>query len=550
MRYNPDNPAPEHEDLRDRYNPDALLAFGGALARLRYNRGWAECWGAVLHWVAETAETAKHEKNEKDERLAAWLEDPAGGGGLVQRWAGELLERARDLLAPATDWAHGDRATPPPGANPEALADGYPVEVALVLGGLTADTRKQVRERLLEPRPADASTARERWARLAVAYRWLGVDPEPGGYVERPETYEAEPPPGSPEWIPGVWWRDTDDRPRFLRALVRDLWLGRWKDEAARARKKPAALVVPVYRDLLAWTGRRPSLPPGQLQLPGLVPVAREGAAALRECLDLAADVSPVLAQRIVRALVRWGAVVHTAGPGVRVSLQPGVTGQRTAGGAVELWVEGGLDGLRAAVGSVSKKDAPRDILVILAGCTVAWATGTARGQSALISWREDKAAPGRAAILRVTLGEVLLPGLASARDLLDADRVLVPVLPPPVLPSHSSRVGPALALDWALVGAYGERRDELREHGAVALDPVVVGRNAGVREAVVRECWNLWLGPDGRWTTPAPGRVRLVDRGPEGLANELLEAGADRTARASAAGRRGAAKRWREPGR
>jgi hypothetical protein len=278
--------------------------------------------------------------------------------------------------------------------------------------------------------------------------------------------------------------------------------------------------------------------------------VARAGAAALRECLDLAADVSPVLAQRIVRALVRWGAVVHTAGPGVRVSLQPGVTGQRTAGGAVDLWVEGGLDGLRAAVGSVSKKDAPRDILDILGGCTVAWATGTARGRSALISWREDKAAPGRAAKLRVTLGEVLLPGLASARDLLDADRVLVPVLPPPVLPSHSSRVGPALALDWALVGAYGARRDELREHGAVALDPVVVGRDAGVREAVVRECWDLWLGPDGRWTTPAPGRVRLVDHGPEGLANELLEAGADRTARASAAGRRGAAKRWREPGR
>lgn len=529
MRFNPDNPHPDHADLVARYDPDVLLMDGNpALSRLRM-QGGPDAWSSVVRFLQAARGTA----DTADAELLDWLLTEPTGLRLVERWGREVHERASAVL----------RATEDP-EDPEARADGYPPAVARVLGALTPDTRALVRAELLHKAPAAADERRERWRRLAVAWRWLGVDPEPGGYAERPETYEPDPEPGSPYLIPGLWWRDTEDPPRFLRALARDLWAARWRDEADRVRRKPAALLVPVHEGVGAFLVGLRARPadPRQLVLPGLVQAP--GAVALGEALHRLAQSggAAVLAHRIVRSLVAWGAMVHAVGEGRRVLLADGVEGQRTAGGVVELWVEGGLDWLRSAVGSRSKNDAPRPVLDALAAGTVAWATDTAWGRSPLLTWREDRATAGRPAVLSLTLGELLLPGVASAAGVASRDRVLVPVLPAPDLPRGPRFVAGALALDWALTRNLADRRHELREHGSVALDPVTVGREIGVGAPLVNACMELWMDDTtGRWTSPAPGRLRLVDRGPEGEAHRLLIEGAERSeaARARVARRR-----------
>lgn len=551
MRYNPENPDPAWPGPH--YDPELLLrgGGGGVLWRLK-TQGPTDAWAVVVSYLTHKRNDAaravfKGNTEHEDERdLLDWVQ---GRPGLTQRWGQELHTRARDLLGPWQDLVaeaqREGRPWPPPpaAADGEALAAGYPVEVALVLGALTAETRAAVLDERIPERPAEAH-GRERWRRLAAAWRWLGVNPEPGGYAENPETYGPDPEPGSPYWVPGLWWGDTEDPPRFLRALARDLWAARWRDEADRVRRKPAALLVPVHEGVGAFLVGLRARPadPRQLVLPGFVQAP--GAVALGEALHRLAQSggAAVLAHRIVRSLVAWGAMVHAVGEGRRVLLADGVEGQRTAGGVVELWVEGGLDWLRSAVGSRSKNDAPRPVLDALAAGTVAWATDTAWGRSPLLTWREDRATAGRPAVLSLTLGELLLPGVASAAGVASRDRVLVPVLPAPALPRGPRLVAGALALDWALTRNLADLRHELREHGSVALDPVTVGREIGVGAPLVNACMELWMDDTtGRWTSPAPGRLRLVDRGPEGEAHRLLIEGAERSeaARARVARRR-----------
>jgi len=553
MRYNPENPDPAWPGPH--YDPELLLRGGGFSVATRIDRrGEPDAWAVVVVYVSDRLEDARRavragDTTREDEKaLLDWVQSRPG---LTQRWGQELHTRARELLRPWRDLLaeaqrEGHPWPPPPAAADEAaLAAGYPVEVALVLGALTAETRAAVLDERIPDRPAEAH-GRERWRRLAAAWRWLGVDPEPGGYAENPETYGPDPEPGSPYLIPGLFWRDTEEPPRFLRALVRDLWAARWRDEADRVRRKPAALVVPVHEGVGAFLGTLHTRPADPRQLPLPIPglVQAPGAVALGEALHRLAQSggAAVLAHRIVRSLVGWGATVHAVGEGHRVPLAPGVEGQRTAGGVVELWVEGGLDGLREAVGSRSKNDAPRAVLDTLAAGTVGWATDTAWGRSPLLTWREDRATAGRPAMLRLLLGELLLPGVASAAGVSPRDRVLVPVLPAPVLPRGPRLVAGALALDWALTRDLADRRHELRKHGSVALDPVAVGREIGVGALLVDACMELWLDPEtGRWTSPEPGRLRLVDRGPEGEALRLLIEGAERSeaARARVARRR-----------
>lgn len=240
MRFNPDNPHPDHADLVARYDPDVLLMDGNpALSRLRM-QGGPDAWSSVVRFLQAARGTA----DTADAELLDWLLTEPTGLRLVERWGREVHERASAVL----------RATEDP-EDPEARADGYPPAVARVLGALTPDTRALVRAELLHKAPAAADERRERWRRLAVAWRWLGVDPEPGGYAERPETYEPDPEPGSPYLIPGLWWRDTEDPPRFLRALARDLWAARWRDEARELHKRARMTFAQTTRTVEALVG-------------------------------------------------------------------------------------------------------------------------------------------------------------------------------------------------------------------------------------------------------------------------------------------------------
>lgn len=479
-----------------------------------------------------------------DADLLRWAAADPSAAALRERWAVELADAARAALAPVIEWkdpANRD-AVPQPLSDERLLelGDGEhpapPIEAGAVLAALSDETRAEVVATI-----GARVTERTGWA---AAWRewlaWLGVSVSGGG--------------GGPVAV--VKWPSLDPfapiaevrrvEPRYLRALLKDLWAARWRGEADRVRRKPAALVVPVHEGVGAFLGTLHARPADPRQLPLPIPglVQAPGAVALGEALHRLAQSggAAVLAHRIVRSLVGWGATVHAVGEGHRVPLAPGVEGQRTAGGVVELWVEGGLDGLRAAVGSRSKNDAPRPVLDALAAGTVAWATDTAWGRSPLLTWREDRATAGRPAVLRLLLGELLLPGVASAAGVSPRDRVLVPVLPAPVLPRGPRLVAGALALDWALTRDLADRRHELRERGSVALDPVAVGREIGVGAPLVDACMDLWMNPDtGRWTSPEAGRLRLVDRGPEGEAHRLLIEGAERSeaARARVARRR-----------
>lgn len=535
--------ARDHElaaHLRERWARDLVAAAADATAPV-----WAEV-DACDNFGAEGAALWDHEER--------W----AHGG--IEVGLDDLDEAAADELRRIVAEAEAEASLPGTleGVFIAICPDGRCWAVSMVLSSpvlrddtradvwamLDADTARRVADEALV---ADVEASPNEWAPSvleAAPWEWLG------GWLDQPEPDEGPVREGFEvvsrfEVFNVIFGQEGQWRvlrpagpPRYLRAFARDLWLDRWHDEADRTRRKPAAVLAPVHRGVGRFlgglhTGRNDN--PRQLALPGLVAVPTLSARALADALARAAEHGGgVLAHRIVRALLAWGAAVHAVGEGWRVEVSPGVEGQRTAGGAVDLWIEHGLDGLREAVGSRSKKDAPRYVLDALGNGTVAWASDTSLGRSALLPhWEAVPAAAGRPAVLRLTLGPLLLPGAANAPGVMPHDRVLVPVLPPPRLPSGPRMVAGALALDWALMGVLGDRRAELRERGSVELDPVAVGREAGVEARLAVECMALWLKPDERWTSPEPGRYRLADHGPEGAAHRLLIEGATRSEQA-----------------
>ena len=252
-----------------------------------------------------------------------------------------------------------------------------------------------------------------------------------------------------------------------------------------------------------------------------------------------------MLAQRVMRALVAWGAAAW-AGEGQPVRLAGGIAGQRTAGGAVELVIEGGLEALRVAVGSSKKGDRVADVLSIFATHGARWQRPGARGAAPLLSWREaQRETAGRRAVAVVTLGPLLLPGLAAEAGVPVADRVLVPALPVPPMPSKCwpGWAGPLAAMDWFALERLALERAELAAEGGVALRWPVLARGAGASDrawAAALEHWQTC----GRYREVSAGRWALGDGAEEQRAHALLMDGAGRSQRAREAGRRSVARR------
>jgi hypothetical protein len=519
--------------------------------------------------VADALMALAGDDGDPDRALCRWAADADPAAALRERWARELEARAREVAGPLVVWADvrvaelmawqeaaltawraglpepPRTALGPPAtlaADPDARAAGLPLAAAVVLAALDPDTRAKVRA---------VVDAGEGWGAAGAgpggvegsAWAWLGGS---GGPV--PDDQPVPEGWHTVSRLAGVRWDRPVEPPRYLRALALDLWRARWAEEARLLYARPPALLMPVHRDIghaLAALGRRPE-EGGQLHLPGLVAVVmQEGVEALDRALRAASEVSPMLAHRVVRPLVAWGTLAWAA-EGQPLRLADGIEGHRTAGGAVELFIEGGLETLRVAVGSSKKGDRVADVLDILAAHGARWQRPGDRGAAPLLSWREaQRQTARRRAVAVVTLGHLLLPGLASEDGVPVADRVLVPALPVPPMPPKGWKgwVGPLAALDWLALQRLADRRAELAAEGGVALRWHDLAREVEASPKALAAALPHWQAC-GRYREVSAGRWALGDGAEEQRAHALLMDGAALSQRAREAGRRSAARR------
>lgn len=385
----------------------------------------------------------------------------------------------------------------------------------------------------------------------AAPWEWLG------GWYDEPVRDDGRVPAG---FEVATRWHDGEARwcvlrpvgpPRYLRAFARDLWRGRWRGEAVEARRGPRylpALIMPVHRDLgRALELRRVEVNPAQMTLPGLVPVLTAGVEAVRGALVAAEALSPTVAHRLVRWIVRVAAMASSVGRGAEVRLDERAVARQTAGG-VEIEIEGGFDALRQLLGITKKGSEIEAVVGVFAAHSIPWAVEHYSGGGPLLTFAHARQRPGLASHLALSVSPLLCPGMASDKAVKPADRVLVPCLPPPPLPVGSNRAhGGLLALDWLALLRLGELRAELLNDGGARLGWPTLALAAGVSSSSLDRALELWTDPaTGRWVELPGGLWRLADRGDEGRAHELLVEGAAMSAAGSEAGKRSASLRQR----
>lgn len=356
-------------------------------------------------------------------------------------------------------------------------------------------------------------------------------------------------------------WRSpgAQNPPYYLTAAAFSLWETRWREEASKLFRKPAALVVPVHSAIgvaIRNLPRRRVEDPRQLPIPGLLPAIPEGAQALRDALAAACEVSPVLAHRTVRSFVRWGAMAHTLGEGSEIVVfrddKHELVAYRTASGVEIAAKTGGLDFLARAVGHTTKKNPIAAILSVFGTHGTTWQTPSSQGCAPLLSWSEE----GRGKVA-IHLSPLLLPGVAGRKNdpLTSSDNVLVPTLPLPDLSPFSGRASERLPdLDWLALEHFTRHRAQLAD--GVPMDWRALGDSAGIskRSSTVEQAVNRWVTtpddphrPGARWVLvdgePMNGRFVLVPHGEEGAAMDFLADGADRAKTGRARGQKRASK-------
>jgi hypothetical protein len=540
-----------------------------------------------------------------DADLAQWARDHEDAAHLRERWARDLAAAAAEATAPiwaevdasdrAARWDHGERWVQDGveleiGASADDLrsivakAEAEASFVGTLLGVfiaidmsgrcwaaslalsspvLTDETRADVWAML------DAETARRNGGKILVgkvkaspnewAMSFLGAAPWEwlGGWLDEPEPDEGPVPEGVEvvsrfeivNDIGGRWrvLRPTGP-PRYLRAFTRDLWRGRWHGEAVEVRRGPrypSALIRPVYANLgQVWELHRVQVNPAQMTLPGLVPIASAGVEAVRRALVAAKDLSPKVAQELVRWIVVVAAMASSVGRGFEVRLNEHTVARQTAAG-VEIEINGGFDALRRLLGFTKKGTEIEAVIAVFAAHSIPWAVEHYNGGGPLLTFKNKRPRPGMAAHLVLSVSPLLCPGMASDKAVKPADRVLVPTLPPPPLPAGGRAHGSLLTLDWFAVLRLAELRAELLAEGGVRLDWPRLAKAAGVRRETLARALDLWTNPaTGRWVELPGGLWRLADRGDEGRAHELLVEGAAMSAAGSEAGKRSASAR------
>jgi hypothetical protein len=562
----------------------------------------ADARAAVVDLLRDQAKSGTLEDEERE--LCGWAADADDAAPLRDRWGRELAARVREVAAPILAW-DADRqrivnewatprgaltkrptlkigplgvsldlqtdvdpgprpALPPPpvdAADPDALAAGWPVAAAVMLAALQPDTLAKVRAKIDAGEGWGAAGTAGMGGREGSAWAWLGgasaAEPDDGPARDGWRVVARWRLKLPAEVVDGLALPDGFDRrtltmgqrvmrpmepPRYLRALALDRWRERWGEEGRRAYRRAPALLMPVHvgvGDAMRALGRPRQDP--QQPLPGLVAVRSEALPVLEEALARAAEVSPVLAHRLIRWIVMAAARVD-AGDGMRVELAPGAWGQKSTGRNQELFIEGGRGHLLTVVGASSKKEDPKVILDILMTHGVKYGGPHGEGGGALLWWNDGTGyGHGKKKLLTITVGPALRPGLASDPRLSLEDRVLVPTLPLPPMP-HVRWAGPLAMADWLATARLTAMRDEVRMYGAAAIEWRKIADAAGCSQKAMDAGLTLWQSK-GRWRT-VKGRWALGDGPDEARAMRFLLDGAQRSAGAREAGRMGARRR------
>lgn len=498
--------------------------WGFAAAHERFRMLDGDAVMAVRDGLKAWADRASAEH----EPLLRWASEHPDGAALRERWARDLASSASSILAPGWAWLldADDGEIQQPISDAELDDFAAPLPAGLILRALSDATRLEVLK-VIDHEAPRAEGWGQRWLRW---WRWLGVEVE-----------------GDPKHNDAVWARWVDAR--YLRALLQDAWLGRWRGEAVEARRGPRylpALIDPVYRDLgQALELRRVEVNPAQMTLPGLVPVLTAGVEAVRGALVAAETLSPTVAHRLVRWIMAVAAMASSVGRGFEVRLDERAVARQTAAG-VEIEIEGGIDALRQLLGITKKGSEIEAVIDIFAAHSIPWAVAHNYGNAPLLTLpRGKRKRPGVTAYLVLSVSPLLCPGMASDTTLRASDRVLVPCLPPPPLPPGGRAHGGLLALDWLAVLRLAELRADLRAEGGVRLDWPRLAKTAGVSRETLARALDLWTNPaTGRWVELPGGLWRLADRGDEGRAHELLVEGAAMSAAGSEAGKQSASAR------
>ena len=319
---------------------------------------------------------------------------------------------------------------------------------------------------------------------------------------------------------------DAPTRSPLLWALACVLWadvVGPALDRAAaievaaRVRQGRAALVAPVHSQIgdALWPARldagRIVSADEQLPLPFMVTSVQS---------DLPVEVlGSETAQRFMRWVIRAAAAADSAQCYAPVPGAPGVTVTRLEGGSVEVAVVGGVSRLAEVIGAKSKKaaDAVADTLSVLSGVYLREMFGSLqRGSGGVLIHCPDerRGRGGGERKLTFIVHAILCPGAVKKfpRALSGEDRILIPVLSPPVIPAGFERgTTPAalFRLDWAVGRFLARHRRAVKAQGGAVVPWDALAKAAGVTPKALEAALLLWF---------APGPIQRFEGKPDGL--------------------------------
>ena len=290
------------------------------------------------------------------------------------------------------------------------------------------------------------------------------------------------------------------------------------REAAVRVQQGRAALVAPVHSQIgdALWPARLDAKrgivsADGQLSLPFVVTSVQS---------DLPVEVlGSETAQRFVRWVIRAAAAADSAQCYAPIPDAPGVTVTRLEGGGVEVAIVGGIRRLAEVIGAKSKKAEGdvSDTLSVLSHVHLREMFTSLRGGSGGVLIHcpdEERGRGGGVRKLTFIVHPILCPGAVKAfhRALSGEDRILTPVLSPPVIPAGFERgTTPAalFRLEWAVGRFLARHRRAVKAQGGAFVPWEALAKAAGVTPKALQAALLLWF---------APGPIQRFEGQPGGL--------------------------------
>ena len=257
--------------------------------------------------------------------------------------------------------------------------------------------------------------------------------------------------------------------PPALRWLCETVWYDVVRPKLERARKNPAAMVRVVTSQALGLLAHPPPLPRSEGQQSILFPQDSGWSLAPSidtELLDAVLKGTGDLSSEVAIDLFEW---LITAAHKQYVD---------ATGDFRNLVIEGGWSELARLLGATRSGSAEKVRDLALAFAHLRYDLRGWRGN--LLTYAETKAAPGRKACVKLTLGEMLVHGFtftlkeASGSVGLQAreDRQLVPILGKAAVVGSPASYGAQRRMTWGLATLLRSRAVELAREGGVILSP------------------------------------------------------------------------------